>query len=91
MSNPEVTLKMTPAGAELIVQTLRRATPLPDANIDAFIGELWAQYQAQAKAFMEAQQKAAEAANASAPADGSTAPADAPTAPAGAAAEGGAE
>lgn len=45
----QIKLTVTPAGAELIVRALRAATPLPHAEIDGFVAELWTQYQAQAR------------------------------------------
>lgn len=54
----EINLKMAPAGAELIVRALRSATPLPEPTVDAFVAELWSQYQIQMKAAAEAAQAA---------------------------------
>lgn len=54
MSNININLTVTPAGVEFIVKSLRAVTPLPDPNVDAFVAELWAQYQTQAKAAVEA-------------------------------------
>ena len=54
MNNININLSVTPAGAELIVKALRAVTPLPDANVDAFVAELWAQYQQQAQEALKA-------------------------------------
>lgn len=54
MSNIDINLSVTPAGAELIVRALRTIAPLPDSNIDAFVAELWAQYQTQMQAAQNA-------------------------------------
>lgn len=75
MNQPIITLKMVPAGAEVIVKALRAVTPLPDPNIDAFVAELWGQYQRQAKAAQEA----AQAAPAATPPTADEKPASAPS------------
>lgn len=61
MDKITINLEVTPAGAELIVKALRAVTPLPDANVDSFVAELWTQYQSQAREHVE-KQNAAQAA-----------------------------
>lgn len=77
---PILTIKMVPAGVELVLNALNQ---LPRAQVDGLFNEIAGQYGFQ----MQELQKAAQAAQAAAPASAPAGAAEAPSAPAEAAAE----